>query len=265
MQLSIFFSALILSASTLSQVVDVDKVGCLVNQVRARYNSNPIKISDALNALAQTHSMDQRQRRQMTHTSANGKGPGDRASDAGYNFRTIGENVAVGQVSEQQVMEDWINSPGHLANIIRKDFKEMGIGRSDNYWTQEFGSRMNDKEIGTREPRCGQNEIKVQAGPRAVPVPGGVASPPVPAPSAAPVPGNSSPNVIIIGKENPLRPDPNPTPTSPTAISVPFFTQILEEIKKVLNSAPPQTTPALLAVTFMATIMGGFITAIFNS
>lgn len=68
----------------------------------------------------------------------------DRAGEFGYDYLVIGENLAAGQGSPQQVMQDWMNSPGHAANLFDVRFTEIGIGvRSGGdfglYWVQEFG------------------------------------------------------------------------------------------------------------------------------
>jgi uncharacterized protein YkwD len=63
----------------------------------------------------------------------------DRINAAGYTWFMLGENIAMGHTSEQQVMEGWINSPGHCKNIMNAGFTEVGFGRDKNYWTQNFG------------------------------------------------------------------------------------------------------------------------------
>jgi uncharacterized protein YkwD len=64
---------------------------------------------------------------------------------AGYPWTTYGENIAKGQQTPVQVMDGWMNSPGHRASILNCDFKEIGIGFHDAsggpWWTQVFGAR----------------------------------------------------------------------------------------------------------------------------
>ena len=72
----------------------------------------------------------------------------ERARAAGYDWRAIGENIAEGQLSVAEVMETWMNSPGHRRNILEKGFKELGVGLAlgrsgDGYqveWVQTFGT-----------------------------------------------------------------------------------------------------------------------------
>jgi uncharacterized protein YkwD len=65
---------------------------------------------------------------------------------AGYDGRMMGENIAAGQTSAAAVMDAWMNSPGHRANILNCGYREIGVGlyRGGSmrfYWTQNFGSR----------------------------------------------------------------------------------------------------------------------------
>ena len=76
-----------------------------------------------------------------SHTSGGNTTAGDRIKAAGYNWRTYGENIAMGQTTEQIVMNSWLESEGHCKNIMNKNFKDIGVGRSGNYWTQVFGAK----------------------------------------------------------------------------------------------------------------------------
>lgn len=80
----------------------------------------------------------------FSHTSQDGSGPGDRITDAGYRWSTYGENIAKGQRTPAAVMDSWMNSPGHRANILNCSFKELGVGVEDSpggiVWTQDFGT-----------------------------------------------------------------------------------------------------------------------------
>jgi len=77
----------------------------------------------------------------------------DRMKAAGYGgFYDAGENVAAGQQTADAVMTDWMNSPGHYANIVDKDYKDVGFGVAADrhgvlYWCVVFGSRGRTVEI----------------------------------------------------------------------------------------------------------------------
>lgn len=101
----------------------------------------PITWNDQLAKAAFDHSRDMYLNNYFSHTSLNGATAGDRIRANGYQWRSYGENIARGYSSEQSVMTGWLNSEGHCKNIMGAGFREMGVGREGNYWTQEFGSR----------------------------------------------------------------------------------------------------------------------------
>ena len=112
----------------------------LVNAERANAGCGAVSLNGQLNAAALAHSQDMSANGYFSHTGLNGSQPWDRAEAAGYSYRSIGENIAQGYGSAEAVMNGWMNSSGHRANILNCDFTEMGIGRaSGNYWTQLFG------------------------------------------------------------------------------------------------------------------------------
>jgi uncharacterized protein YkwD len=63
-----------------------------------------------------------------------------RISAEGYRWRTVGENLAIGQRTVEEVMKSWLNSPGHRSNIQNPAFKEVGFGMADYYWIVDFGA-----------------------------------------------------------------------------------------------------------------------------
>ncbi len=121
------------------------QVTALVNSERAKQGCSPVRANDQLVTAARRHSQDMDARNYFDHTSPDGTDPGDRITAAGYRWSTYGENIARGQRSADEVMKSWMNSPGHRANILNCDFKEIGIGTHDTSggptWTQVFGAR----------------------------------------------------------------------------------------------------------------------------
>ncbi|WP_341770549.1 CAP domain-containing protein [Actinorugispora endophytica] len=114
------------------------QVFALVNDERADAGCGPVHSDERLVAAAQLHSEDMDANDYMSHTGLNGSGPGDRASAQGYDAWS-GENVAKGQRTAQEVMDAWMNSPGHRSNILNCDNKALGVGESGSAWTQLFG------------------------------------------------------------------------------------------------------------------------------
>jgi uncharacterized protein YkwD len=102
----------------------------------------------ALAQAAAGHSDDMVARNFFSHTGSNGSNVGDRATAAGYNWRTVGENIAAGQTSIAQVMDGWMKSDGHCANLMNAQYRDIGVacvaGNANTtyrtYWTQNFGA-----------------------------------------------------------------------------------------------------------------------------
>ncbi|KAJ0401669.1 hypothetical protein P43SY_001301 [Pythium insidiosum] len=115
-----------------------------VNAERAKVGLPQLCYNKKLNAAAQAHSEDQARYKQMTHTGSDGSSLGQRVTAQNFVWSNVGENVAAGQRDVASVMEGWMNSPGHRANILNKEFKFFGMGYSTGgetpYWTQNFGN-----------------------------------------------------------------------------------------------------------------------------
>ncbi|MFF9125525.1 CAP domain-containing protein [Streptomyces sp. NPDC014889] len=114
----------------------------LVNSERSKAGCSALTVNDKLTKAAQAHSDDMAAHKNMSHTGSDGSNPGDRITQAGYSWQTYGENVAYGYATPEQVMDGWMSSAGHKANILNCSFKEIGVGLAQpgNYWTQEFGA-----------------------------------------------------------------------------------------------------------------------------
>ena len=78
--------------------------------------------------------------RYFSHTSPTYGSPYQMMRSFGLSFRTAGENIAYGQRTPQAVVNAWMNSSGHRANILNTSYKEIGVGyvASGHYWTQMF-------------------------------------------------------------------------------------------------------------------------------
>ncbi|MBW1601285.1 CAP domain-containing protein [Streptomyces sp. JJ66] len=118
------------------------QVLALVNQERAKAGCQAVRADADLARLAGSHSRDMAARGYFSHTDPEGRSPFDRAREAGVDHMG-GENIARGQASAEAVMESWMNSPGHRANILNCDFTTLGVGAhvasGGPWWTQAFG------------------------------------------------------------------------------------------------------------------------------
>ncbi len=101
--------------------------------------AGPLVWNDRLERAADLHTADMARQRVMTHTGSDGTQPSDRVTQAGYAWRLVGENIAHNQRTVPEVVEDWVQSPGHCRNLMDARYAEMGAAEQDLYWTQVFG------------------------------------------------------------------------------------------------------------------------------
>ncbi|WBB62803.1 CAP domain-containing protein [Streptomyces sp. WMMC500] len=114
----------------------------LVNQERAQAGCRPLTNDPELAKLAGDYSQDMAARGFFDHTDPDGNDPWERAQE--YGIADLGgENIARGQANAQSVMDAWMNSEGHRANILNCDFRTLGVGAhfadGGPWWTQNFG------------------------------------------------------------------------------------------------------------------------------
>jgi len=124
------------------------QVLALINQNRRRYGCDGLSLDRRLIDAANEHAADMARRDYFAHESPNGDGPGDRVSEAGYDWRRYGENIARGVDSAYEVVDGWMHSPEHRHNILDCRLDQMGIGLAidrhhDVYWVQDFATPMN--------------------------------------------------------------------------------------------------------------------------
>lgn len=108
----------------------------------------PLRADAQLEEAASSYAKDMARHQYLEHVGRDGSTPAQRISRIGYTWRAVGENIAAGQGSAQDVVDDWLSSPGHCANIMNPDYVEMGAAFATNmasgpvvYWAQEFGRR----------------------------------------------------------------------------------------------------------------------------
>lgn len=119
-----------------------------VNEEREREGLSALTWCPALSRAAEGHSVDMADRQYFEHESPDGLKVWDRVRAEGYDYSSVGENIAVGQESVTEVMDDWMVSPGHRANLLDPGFEHFGLGISTGnyegrraiYWTQNFGA-----------------------------------------------------------------------------------------------------------------------------
>lgn len=129
------------SSSSLSAIEQ--EVVRLVNIERKKAGLKPLVADTKLSSVARIKSQDMRDNNYFDHQSPKYGSPFDMMKKFGISYRTAGENIAAGQTTAQQVMNSWMNSPGHRANILSANFTKIGVGFAKGgsygtYWTQQF-------------------------------------------------------------------------------------------------------------------------------
>lgn len=112
----------------------------LVNVQRAQHGLQPLRENWELSRVARFKSQDMVDNRYFSHTSPTYGTPFQMIRAFGLSFRTAGENIAYGQRTPQAVVNAWMNSSGHRANILNASYTQIGVGyvADGNYWTQMF-------------------------------------------------------------------------------------------------------------------------------
>lgn len=112
----------------------------LTNQRRTENGLSALKTNWELSRVARYKSQDMHDKKYFSHTSPTYGSPFDMIRNFNIKFNSAGENIAMGQKTPQEVVNAWMNSPGHRANILKASFTQIGVGyvANGNYWTQMF-------------------------------------------------------------------------------------------------------------------------------
>ena len=100
-----------------------------------------VKYNGKLSLSAQNHAEEIRSQRRLNHYSREGWDIGQRISRVGYKWEVVGENLAYGQVSISEVIQDWIASKSHCTILMDPRFREFGLAKIGPYWVLHFGQR----------------------------------------------------------------------------------------------------------------------------
>lgn len=116
------------------------QVVALVNAERAKYGLSALKVDSRVQQAAQVRAAETVQ--SFSHTRPNGSSFSTALTEAGVSYTRSGENIAYGQSTPQQVVQAWMNSSGHRANILNESFTTIGVGYTVSggtaYWAQLF-------------------------------------------------------------------------------------------------------------------------------
>jgi uncharacterized YkwD family protein/spore coat assembly protein SafA len=114
------------------------QVVTLVNQERAKAGLKPLAVDNALSAMALDKAKDMYNNHYFDHTSPTYGSPFDMMKSHGIRYTYAGENIAMGQRTPQEVMNGWMNSPGHRNNILSPNYTKIGVSYYNSEWVQEF-------------------------------------------------------------------------------------------------------------------------------
>lgn len=122
---------------------EAEKVLQLVNAERAKAGLKALKMSEELRSIANLKARDMAEKNYFSHESPTYGSPFEMLQDFGVHYRAAGENIAAGQRTPEEVMQAWLNSSGHRANILNANFDTLGVGVYSGgqygiYWTQLF-------------------------------------------------------------------------------------------------------------------------------
>ena len=112
----------------------------LVNEQRKKNGLAELKEDWQLSRVARYKSEDMKQNKYFSHTSPTYGSPFEMMKSFGISYKTAGENIARGYKTPKSVVDGWMNSSGHRANILNSKFTHIGVGyvEDGSYWTQMF-------------------------------------------------------------------------------------------------------------------------------
>lgn len=129
----------------------INRVVNLINIERTRADLDTLKVDSQLSQAAQIHSKSMAKNDFFSHFGIDGSSPFDRIQDTGYQYSIAAENIAAGYQTPKAVVQAWMGSSGHRANMLNPDVTEIGIGYEylandtgsvnyNHYWTTTFAS-----------------------------------------------------------------------------------------------------------------------------
>lgn len=130
-------------------MLNVDVARDQINVYRKQKGLRPLRLNATLTAAAKAHSRDLAKWDRISHFGSDGSNPWDRVKRAGYNAKLAAENVGTGQVTFEEVLKGWKDSPGHNKNLLLSDAEHMGIAlvhepKSEfkTFWTLVVGASL---------------------------------------------------------------------------------------------------------------------------
>ncbi len=131
-----------------STALDAARARDLINAYRKSNGLKPVSLNAELTTAAKAHATDLAKWDRISHYGSDGSNPWDRVKRAGYNAKVAAENVGTGQISFDEVLKGWQESPGHNRNLLMGDIDNMGIAlvqepktEFKTFWVLALGAR----------------------------------------------------------------------------------------------------------------------------
>jgi uncharacterized protein YkwD len=134
------------AAAALQRINDLRAAGATCGSHGAFAPAAALAWNAQLNQAASAHSQDMATQNYFSHTSADGRSMSDRINATGYSWSALGENIAAGYLSVNAVLDGWMSSDGHCANLMSPGFSEVGLAcvpgtaasSYNTYWTMDL-------------------------------------------------------------------------------------------------------------------------------
>ncbi|MBT4849900.1 CAP domain-containing protein [Candidatus Parcubacteria bacterium] len=207
------------------------KIVQLTNNIRTNLGLNTLETDNTLQAAALDKAQDMLVNEYFAHVGPDNKSLKSWLAGRGYDYKIAGENLAIGFSSAEDVVDAWVGSPVHYANMIDTDYDQIGVGAvSGNY--KEYDTTLIAQYFGTK---------KTYQAPEPTPEPATPEPTPTPEPTLTPEP------VEIPEVEPIVEPTPDIVPTEPSLPEIPELEPILEEEIEVLAESvvSPLSVPTL--------------------
>jgi uncharacterized protein YkwD len=111
-----------------------------INELRRQAGAAPLTLNAQLNAAALGHAKDMAAKGYFSHTSLDGRTPGQRIAATGYRYGAYGENIAGGYANWNAAITAWMGSAGHRANLLNTRYKDVGLGLKNRYYVTDFAA-----------------------------------------------------------------------------------------------------------------------------
>ena len=229
------------SVDELAAVIQSELIA-FTNDERADFSLTTLAENEVLNQAALAKARDMAAKGYFSHNGPDGKLPWEWISEAGYRYAVAGENLAVRFVDSHDVVEAWMDSPTHRANILKEKYKEIGIGIAE----------------GTYQGSRATYVVQFFATPKAVVLP---ELPPVPSPVSQPEPQETvEPEPDPAPEQAPEAPQPLPQVAAAEVSSASPFTHTLERFFARLITDPRSSSGWILGAVAGIVIVALFFT-----